>query len=336
MPSNCPELLNDLNNIKGLKIQFDLAFAEAIKSGNYDETARLKQELETRVKELNDKLYPLKNLEQKNLEQQYQRQIEILTNTGLVERLSTGATGIKVGNQEYPVPTIDDIKTRIQENPEQLDKKISQGFTKLLIVPFGLDLQAIIKKYEQVLLKHNTNKTLLDSDGNNLNLDTAKPVWQWDGYKTESLIYFPQTFDQNNHQGQTKNQLNPWQILLVEDLIDLPADGQGQTINGRKQLEANQTLNDYLKQISTNQEQGLTPESWFALAITYLEEQNKQIDDWRGKGMASYLPGAYFPNSTDAPLVCWLRAVRRAYLYRDDSDSSYSNSAVRSSVRIQS
>ena len=333
-PQNCPELLSSLENIKTLKTQFDSSLSDSIKSGDFSIPTQLKQELEAKIKELNNKLYPLENLEQENLEQQYSKQLEILSSSGILETLSTKELGIKIGNKEYPMPTLDSILERIRENSEQLDKKASQGFSKLLVVPFGLDIATLVDKYKQVLLKHHQNQTFLDSEGKTLDLDTNQSVWTWDGYQNEPLVYFPQRFDENNHQGKTKDQLEPWQVLLVEDMIDLPKAGEGKTLNSRKQLDANQTPNSYLEQILNNQEQGLTPESWLLLAITYLEEQNKQIDDYQGKGKASYLPGAYFPNSAHVPIAGWRRVNRQARLGGADADLSDSNRAVRSSVKI--
>jgi len=332
--TNCPELLSSLEHIKTLKTQFDSSLSDSIKSGDFTIPTKLKQELETKVKELNNKLYPLENLEQEHLEKQYLSQVEILNSSGILETLSSGEQGIKIGKKEYPLPTLDSILERLRENSEQLDKKASQGFTKLLVVPFGLDLQTLIEKYKQVLLKHHNNNTLLDSDGKPLELDTNQPVWTWDGYQNEPLVYFPQSFDQNNHQGTPKDQLEPWQILLVEDMIDLPKQGEGKTLNTRKQLEANQTPNSYLEQILKEQEQGLTPESWLLLAITYLEEQNKQIDDYAGQGKLSYLPGAYFPKSAGVPVAYWIRVNQQAKLYRINTDNSNASNSVRSSVKI--
>jgi hypothetical protein len=334
MPKNCPELFSNLENIKTLKTDFDKSLTDSIKSGDFTIPTKLKKELETKVKELQGKIYPLENLEQENLEKQYNKQVEILTNTGILEALSGGEQGIRIGSKEYPIPTFDSILERLRENSEELDKKASQGFQKLLVVPFGLDLQILIDKYKEVILKHHNNQTLLDSEGNTLPLDTANPVYTWDGYQNEPLVYFPQQFDKDNHQGKTKDQLESWQVMLVEDMIDLPKEGEGKDINGRKQLSANQTPSSYLEQILAQNEQGLTPESWLLLAITYLEEQNKQIDNYQGKDKASYLPGAYFPKSDLLPVADWNRDYQLAHLDGDTAGFSYSNDAVRSSVKI--
>ncbi len=223
---NCPELLASLENIKTLQNQFDSSLSDSIKSGDFTIPTKLKQELETKIKELNNQIYPLENLEQENLEQQYLSQISILGSSGILETLSSGEQGIRIGNKEYPFPTFDSILEGIRNNSEQLDKKASQGFQKLLVVPFGLPIATLVEKYKQVLLKHHNNQSLLDSEGKPLALDTDNPVWTWDGYQNEPLVYFPQRFDENNHQGKTKDQLEPWQVILVEDMIDLPKEGE--------------------------------------------------------------------------------------------------------------
>lgn len=337
MTLKCPQLKSQLQVIKSLFSNYCLELEKAKVSHEFEQVERalvLKTELEIKIKELKKQLYPLENLEQENLERQYNKQIEILTSSGILENLVSGELGIKINGQEYPVPTLDNVLKRLRQNPEFLDKKVSQGFQKLLIVPFGLDIQTLVEKYKQVLLKHYNNQTLLDSEENLLNLDTANPVRIWGGYQNEPLVYFPQQFDKDNHQGKTKDQLEPWQVLLVEDMIDLPAQGEAKTINQRKQLEANQAPNYYLEQILREGEQGLTLEAWLLLAITYLEEQNKQIDNWLGKGMASYLPGAYFPQSAKVLFAYWSRVYRGANLDSHDADSSGSYNAVRSSVAI--
>ena len=191
------------------------------------------------------------------------------------------------------------------------------------------------------------------TDGSTLDLDTDQPVYVWDGYlkrdaqgkptyeadKTGDLIYFPNTFDKAKHQGKTKVELlkeennnQAWQILLLEDLPDLPAETKGKTINGRKQLEANQTPNDYLKTIQTQDqyqnEQGLTLESWLIYAITQLQEKNQAIDDWQGQGKSCYLTGSYQKKFGHVPNAYWNRDVRQANLNRFDPFRSESQRFV--------
>ncbi len=335
MNQNCPQLRSQLEKIKSLYSDYCLKLEQAKSSKEYESIFSIQKEIESNIKELKRNFYPLENLEQEQLEKQYHKQAEILMFTGLVKKLRMGEMGIVVDGKEYPIPTFEDILIKINHNAEFLDKKASQGFKKLLVVPFGLPITTLVEKYEQVLLRHYNNQTLLDSEGKPLDLDTNQPVWTWEGYQDEPLVYFPQSFDKDNHQGKTKDQLEPWQVLLVEDMIDLPKEGDAKDINGRKQLDANQTPNSYLEQILKAQEQGMTPESWLLLAITYLEEQNKQIDDYVGKGKASYLPGVFFKDSAEVQFAYWFRGNRQAVLDGSDADRSSSNDAVRSSVLIK-
>jgi hypothetical protein len=65
-------------------------------------------------------------------------------------------------------------------------------------------------------------------------------------YQRESLVYFPQRFEEA-HGGRTKEELlaaDPtaaWQVLLVEGMSDLPREGQGRVIGGRRQIETGRT-----------------------------------------------------------------------------------------------
>jgi hypothetical protein len=103
--------------------------------------------------------------------------------------------------------------------------------------------------------------------------------------------------------GKYKSELlqeNPdhaWQITLIEDNPDLPAENQSQTVKGRKQLEANQSPEKYLKLLQEDpqyrNEQGQTPESALVTWLTYLQEKRIAIDDWQGQGKANWLVGNY-------------------------------------------
>ena len=232
---------------------------------------------------------------------------------------------------------------RIIAKKELLKTKSEQGFEKLILVPLGMPLSALISKYEQLLLEHHQAGMLQATDGSILDLDTDQPVYVWDGIlkrdtqgkptyeadKEGDLIYFPNAFDKAKHQGKTKTELlkeengnQAWQILLLEDQPDLPAETKGKTINGRKQLEANQTPNDYLNTIQTQEqyqnEQGLTLESWLIYAITRLQEKNQVIDDYQGQGKICCLTGLYQKKSGHVLYANWSRGARRAYLYRID------------------
>lgn len=289
-----------------------------------------KQEIFQNTSQSKDDSYKMENLEQEELERQYHKQVGILSNAGLLEMLSNGEKGIKLKDRGYPIPTLDSIKKKIIENSQQLDQKISQGFNKLLLIPLGLDLQILIARYKEVLLKHKNNQTLLDDQGQSLNLNIDEPVRCWPPL-CSTLLYF----DQGSFTH--KDQLEPWQVVLVEDVVDLPDENQGITISQRKQLEAGQEPKYYEEQIFKNQEQGFTPEAWLSLSITYLEEQNRQIDDFQGKGKGSFLFGVTFTDFSmrqQVPLALWYRDRQQAVLAADLHRFPNSEYSARSLVKI--
>ncbi len=314
--------------------------------------------------------------EKLQLKVQWESQVKTLNETGVIDILldcqDIGVIGVDPHDstkiKEYPISTYEEILSKI--TPEQLkvlETKQEQGFTKMLLVPIGAHLETLIDRYKQLLIKKHQEGKLLATDGSSLELkkddnDSTKfdPVYVWDDIKNADtdgrLIYYPEQFDKDNHQGFVKSELisgkannhqhqlrldklkstNGWQILFIEDNPDLPAQNQGKTLNERKQLEANQTPIDYLNQLQTDpqytHEQGLTLESWLIYAITQLQETNQQIDDWRSKGKACWLTGSYLAGKVLR--YYWSRDNRRADLYGDFPDFSYGDCGSRPVVML--
>jgi len=302
------------------------------------------------------------------LQAQYESQIALLERHGLLETLSSGKTGFKdIGGREQILPTLQEFSKRL--SPEQkalLEKKAQQGLTKVFLVPFGRELgtdqkgqdpqdpsnheyhhyTGLLKTYAETLRFHHQQGTLLGTDGAKLNLDTNQPLWVWEKYanadKKGKLAYFPKAFDPTNHQGETKAQIiqegRAWQLVITEDLADLPSEGKGQTIQGRKQMEANLTGHEYLNLLQTDPqyqgEQGLTPEAQIIRALTYLEEKNQVVDDCQGQGKINWLLGAYFPEDGFVPLGYWARGSSQARLGGGVPGDQGSDSAALPSVMI--
>ena len=153
------------------------------------------------------------------LAEQYEKQIEILRDACGFE-LESGEVGITgIDGKDYPVPTQEEIAVLMAENRELIEKKKEQGFTKLLLVPFGMKLEYLIHAYQDVITRHKeTNKlfaTKKDQNDQNedlvpLDLDKDQPVWTWDEYEDADingkLVYYPDKFDQEGHQGKTKTE----------------------------------------------------------------------------------------------------------------------------------
>ncbi len=350
----------------GQKIAFPLfGFPVDVINWTYRKIKRLMgkgAELDGEEKKVNQEI-DFESFIENELFQQYETQKNIFRQAGLIEELKNGELGLKgIDGQEYPLPTAEEISQRLNEKKDLFREKVAQGFSQLLIVPFGMSLDELVKKASAVILKHyRAGKFFATKKNQNnpkeklkpLDLDTNQPLWTWNNWKNSDVndqcVYYPQALIEKNHQGKTKtailkqqkkaqSPLAGWDVLLTEANMNLPKAGQGQTMNGRKQLEANQKPEQYLKQLQTKSEyqneQGLTNEAWLTLLITHLEKTNQVIDDWQGNGKACYLPGSFFPSSRVLGSGCWSRDFRQAYLNRTDAGYVNSGGGFRSAVGI--
>ncbi len=139
-----------------------------------------------------------------HLKEQYDSQVELLAEVGILE--NGAITGID--GKEYLIPTLEQIASRLFERREELSTKHDQGFTKLLLVPFGMSLDTLVETLKQFLLDHKKSNPSFD-------LDTNKPLWtKWeedyqgvDTGDSPKLVYYPQSFTEEGHQGRTKAQI---------------------------------------------------------------------------------------------------------------------------------
>jgi hypothetical protein len=243
-------------------------------------------------------------------------------------------------------PGIGHVIEALKNRPELL-AKVEQGFTRLHPVPFGLSPAALKGAMGKAIMQYHSEGKLRSSDGTKLKLDASQPVWMWDGYKVADkdgrLIYFPERFDPKDHGGKTKKevleslQFPGWQVLLTENLRDIPRAGKGQTVGGRTQIEANSTPHEYLALLQAEGhalEQGLTPEAWQAMFLTRLAETDGEVLDDYTSGAACYCTGGYFPSSGVVPFACWFRGYGQAYVVRDDPRCHHSDVGSRAGVRV--
>ena len=300
-----------------------------------------------------------------SLQEQYESQVEIMQKFGMLETLESGELGIKgIDGKEYAIPTQMEIVEKMEASKELVERKQEQGFTRLLLVPFGMKIDDLAETYKQAILKHHQEGKLFATKKNPddslepLELDESQPLWKWDGYNnadaTGELVYNPKEFSEN-HKGQTKQEIlakqGGWQVLFIEDMPNIPRDNP-KTKGGRTQIDTSgssikkyikggentpspaEYLNALSKESAYNGESGMTPEAQLAYSIIHLEETDQVIDDYRGNGSVSYQIGAYFPSSGDVPSAYWGRGNRRASLdgYRPGDRSG--NCGVRPAVRI--
>jgi len=328
---------------------------EAEKQGELEQAIKLFQQYKEEYQALREEKEgkEFESLSSKELTEQYESQKQILEKIGILKKLSCGEMGIKgIDKKEYAFPKMEEISKMMREKQEVLKTKTEQGFTNLLIVPFGMKLDDLIERYKQVILKHHkagklfaTKKEPKEPD-KPLELDEKEPVWAWGKYKnadTEGeLVYYPKEFFQENHQGKTKKEIlekeGAWNILFIEELPNIPREGKGETIGERKQLEANKTPKEYLNALQDESiyqnETGMTPEDQLVYALIHLEQTNQVIDDYSGHGSASYQLGAYFPASDDVPNAYWNRDDRQVYLHGYSPGYSGSDDGLRSAVKV--
>ena len=321
----------------------------------------------------------VKPLIERLVERQYNSQIQSLQEIGFLEPLvpqkKKGFTFFKSKEPEETTPEklgATDILGTFREVPTKeaithhflsipnIKQKIDQGFTRLLIVPFGSSLDTLRGKTGELIKKHKKANKLLAEDGTKLALNEKEPLWAWYDYnnadKSGKLVYYPEHLDKENHNGKTKTELlsgaqpsransstpntNPfpgYHILLIQEDLIIPREGKGSSRAGRDQIEAGKSPNDYLELLTTDKnyskERGLTPEDWLTLFATNLNQKNKVINDYDSqKGSINYLIGSYFPGPDDVPGACWYRDFRQAYLYRHAPTSVHENYGVAGAV----
>lgn len=356
-----------------LKHRFDTAYTQAVVSGELTEAEQLREQLTEKMNAIKEKMNPFET--RLKIREQYERQMSMLARLDLLQPLDAGGLGVKgMDGQEYPLPSYEDVTRRMVEQREMLTTKVEQGFTKLLLVPFGMPLDRLIATYRAALQKHFDDGKLFYTKQNPDDpqealepipeLHADGPLWVWDPYKDAdtngTLVYDPKKFS-STHGGKTKAELladgqHGFTIQLVEDLPNIPRQGQG-TTHGRPGQERAQldtggtSIQHYIapgKRIPSPQEylqalqqdpqyqheHGMTPEEQILYALTHLEETNQVVDNYQGHGSVSYQLGAYFPASGRVPHAYWNRGGRRAELGGSDPDYRDGDCGVRSAVRV--
>jgi len=302
--------------------------------------------------------------------EQYDSQVRTLDRLGLLELLpEAGEKGLRgIDGKEYPLPSKEVIITELKKNQEKIKPKFKQDFTQIQLTPFGVPLERLTTLLQERILAHHKAGQLFAAKDNPadpdvpLELDTNQPLFTWDGHLdqnapqgqrgadvTGKCVYHPTSFDQKNHGGQTKQEIlddqtknkSPfpgWEVKLLEKNLNIPREGKGKTVGGRKQLETNKTPEQYLKILQTDpqyqHEQGLTNEDWLTQFLIHLEKTNQVIDDYQGKGSACFLAGSFNPASRRLGNGSWLRDARRAYLGWSDPDVQYSYYGFRPAVEL--
>jgi hypothetical protein len=368
MPSRCNRLNQDYQELLALKEQFSAELTQAMVSGDFSEVALLKAEITEKKRALESQLNPFEAA--LKIREQYETQKKIYESIGLLEKRE-GILGMEgIDGKWYAFPTPEEVNRRFCKNKELLDIKTDQGFTKLLIVPFGMSLKKFTETMEKTLLTHfegtapdpaNPDIMMPDSEKTQLfatNADGTReklrlhinPLCVRSEYTDTAgtLVYFPKVLDRDAtiHQGKTKQELlkdtgQDFHILLIEKNPIIPAEGTDAIIGTkqpRKRLVAGDTPKNYLETLRTKSEyrgeEGLTPEAWMTQFLLHLEETNEVIDDHMGNGKVNFNLGGWLPTVGNVARGDWYRDNARAFLGGNHSKHQSSEIGFRSAVRI--
>ena len=289
---SCLTARASLEEIRTLKRDFDVVYDLAVATGTQEDILNaqtLKHTLETKMHALQETLYIVEAERLFDLKRQYESQIALLRKVGLVEiRKETDVSGLErevsfftgINGKAYPMPSYDTLVSRLVERKELLETKADQGFKKLLLVPFGMSLDALIVKFRAYLLEYKKTHPAFGRTDTATSDASDRPDWNplyvWeDGYKgadaNGTLVYDPVSFDAS-HAGATKAEVlerqeadkdtaQGWRVLLLQGgengngFKGIPRSGQGKmkgTKIPRKDIETGMTANpitprDYLR-----------------------------------------------------------------------------------------
>lgn len=293
-----------------------------------------------------------------HIEGEYRRNLIALNRTGILSILpdSERLGVIGVDGREYPVPTEQEVKDVFDRNGELVKTKEAQGFTRLQITPIVAPIPLLIARAEKKILKYAQEGKIFQTKHSVQNqdvaiqVDTSEPVWVWNRVKeaiiADEIVYFPHQLE-GNHKGKSKSEIinNPkicaipgWSVGLVEDTAILPQQGQGKTVNGRKQFETNLTPKDYLKTLqgsSYQGETGWTYEDFLTDFMVNLQNTN-QVSHESYENSAVWLVGSYLPSSASVPGGAWARGSGQLGVRAADPDGRRGYWGVRSTVRLSS
>ncbi len=120
----------------------------------------------------------------------------------------------------------------------------------------------------------------------------------------EEIAYGPAEFS-GDHGGRTKRDLlrdngRGWDVLIVEGMDELPFQGRGRCIGGRRQCECGRSAVEYVRDLP-HDEVGWTPECYVVRFLDAMERSGTVLD-YRTH---SFLIGSYLPQFDYVPGADW-------------------------------
>ncbi len=234
-----------------------------------------------------------------NLVSQYAEQVNILRDHfNVLSVLDDGSLGIEgIDGKEYRVPSFSSIMQGLK--PYHFEK-FKQGFTQMLLVPFGMSLDKLLRAAANY--SPSTFPQLLDGRKVPHDLDILS-----------GIVYEMKKFHLTNHGGKTKfemlNNKGGWQVHLVEPFQQPDLSNTTKT-SGRETFNPGVTAHAFLNSVGVGDyvhEEGLTIE-------TALTHHMKTVFDAKPMQTNQYflLFGAYVPDRHAVPsLSCYFNGKNK-------------------------
>jgi len=392
---DCKKLWEELNRLKELKVEFARVYAEELIKRDFSECRVLFYEMRDivkgpdseigRLREMKD-AYVVPELKHLKLKEQYESQVDVAWKSGLfgardgdkrgaggkrarAEAVKSAVPVIERGGKKYPMPNWREVQQTLRrpENLEIIKEKCAQGFTKMLIVPFGYDLKTMAGKFKDKVRELDRATGIFGAGGEKVEFDRSEadyPVYVWEGWDDSQMAYYPKQYDEKKHGGMSKEDAikinGAWQICFVEEnipVIPLEADEKTDVIGERKRIDRQgscikgQTGTPQIQQFHAamqdkkkmenpakyNHEKGQTTEQYLWMQLTSLLEYEKPVlmDYENGEYRGTYLTGSYYIASHDVPFVDWDRRGRQIGLSGNFPAVRIDDYGVRPSVNIK-
>lgn len=349
----CLNAKASLSEIQLLKQMFDETYQLANLSkdaAHIEDFQKAKHLISKEIETLKQTTYSVEIERLLRIRKQYRYQVNLFTELGILESKTEATPSgehqevlfIKgIDNIDYPVPSLEDVLAAMSEKKELLKIKADQGFTKFILVPFGMSLKSLIEKVRQTVLIDREKQSFDEDDEPN------KAVWVdsacVEADITGDLLYHPRTFNKDQSEGKTKQALLDtqktssdrcvgWRALLIQTtgtvrpIARLYDDGTKGELKPRKDIESGRSAVAYLAELLRENydfhspyygESGMTPEDWLTTLIVQLNQDGFPLDDTtHSKHPGTYLIGAYFSTPTAPPKVgvtYWEKLISDSY-----------------------
>jgi hypothetical protein len=228
------------------------------------------------------------------------------------------------------------VEALFVRNRALVEKKLPQGFDRLVLTPMAMPLAALAERLEAAILRHAEQGTIFQTRRSPsdphipVRVNPTLTVWVWEtlrqAFEDDGLVYFPKEYPADQG-GMTKSgaihnkticAFPGWSVGLVEDMPVMPTVGQAKNPGGRWQLPIGLSPREYLAMLKAPEyagETGATLEDFITEFLVRLEttyEVSRDVSD----GNALWCLGQYrrLPYAQAVPTGRWHRPVGRVRL----------------------